>query len=69
MISTLLPWGQDGKMWRTRPLQDRYDVEALPAFELYVERPYGEYVWMCVMDAGREFGITPVGWGAWAAGD
>jgi heterotetrameric sarcosine oxidase gamma subunit len=45
----------------------RNDVEALPAFELYVERPYGEYVWMCVMDAGREFEIIPFGWGAWAA--
>jgi heterotetrameric sarcosine oxidase gamma subunit len=47
----------------------RNDVEALPVFELYVERPYGEYVWMCVMEAGREFGIIPLGWGAWAAGN
>jgi flavin-dependent dehydrogenase len=26
MISTLLPWQQDGRMWHTRSLQDRYDV-------------------------------------------
>jgi glycine cleavage system aminomethyltransferase T len=58
-----------GSLAKAHAIFVRNDVEALPAFELYVERPYGEYVWMCVMDAGREFGIVPFGWGAWAAGD
>jgi heterotetrameric sarcosine oxidase gamma subunit len=53
-----------GSLAKAHAIFVRNDVEALPAFELYVERPYGEYVWMCVMDAGREFGIIPFGWGA-----
>lgn len=31
------------------------------AFELYVDRPYGEYLWDAVLDAGREFGSVPFG--------
>jgi sarcosine oxidase subunit gamma len=44
----------------------RNDIMGLPAFELYFERPYGEYVWSCILDAGRGLGIIPIGWGALA---
>jgi heterotetrameric sarcosine oxidase gamma subunit len=40
----------------------RHDRDGLPAFEIYVERPYGEYVWDVIFDAGAEFGIVPFGW-------
>lgn len=39
----------------------RNDLGAVPAFELYFERPYGEYVWESIVNAGQEFGITPFG--------
>jgi sarcosine oxidase subunit alpha len=41
----------------------RNDLGNLAAFELYVERPYAEYVWTSLMDAGQEFGIIPFGCG------
>jgi heterotetrameric sarcosine oxidase gamma subunit len=42
----------------------RNDIVGLSAFQLYFERPYGEYVWSCILDAGRESEIIPFGWGA-----
>ena len=42
----------------------RVDSGGLPAFELYFERPYAEYVWASLMDAGGEFGVIPFGWEA-----
>ena len=42
----------------------RRDLGGLPGFDLYVERPYGDYVWRSVIDAGQEFGMVPFGWGA-----
>jgi sarcosine oxidase subunit alpha len=33
----------------------------LPAYELYVTRDVAEFVWDALMDAGREYGIAPVG--------
>lgn len=42
----------------------RNDVAQVPAFELYVERPYALYVWESVLDAGREFDVAPIGWRA-----
>jgi aminomethyltransferase len=44
----------------------RNDLDELPAFELYFERPYAEYVWNSIRDAGDEFGLLPVGWAAFA---
>ncbi len=35
-----------------------------PGFELYLENKYAESVWTDVMDAGKEFGIEPIGLGA-----
>lgn len=40
----------------------RNERDELPAFEVYVERPYGVYLWETIMDAGREFNIAPLGW-------
>jgi len=41
----------------------RHDQGASPAFQLFADRSYGEYLWDAILDAGREFGIQPVGWG------
>jgi aminomethyltransferase len=42
----------------------RNDLGGVPAFEVYFERPYAEYVWGCATDAGQECGLAPTGWGA-----
>ena len=47
---------------KVRILIVRNDRGDTPAFELFFERPYAEYVWESVMDAGAEFGIVPCGW-------
>lgn len=39
----------------------RSDLGEVPAFELYFERPYAEYVWGSILDAGHEFAIMPFG--------
>jgi heterotetrameric sarcosine oxidase gamma subunit len=33
-----------------------------PAYEIYVDRSYGDYVWAAINDAGKEVGLVPVGW-------
>jgi sarcosine oxidase subunit alpha len=43
----------------------RRDVAGLPSYEVYVARSYGEYAWDVLFEAGREFGITPLGLAAW----
>jgi sarcosine oxidase subunit alpha len=40
----------------------RHNRDASPTFELFADRSYGEYLWNAILDAGREFGIQPVGW-------
>lgn len=42
----------------------RHDRDESPAFELFADRSYGEYLWDAILDAGQEFGIQPVGWEA-----
>ncbi len=42
----------------------RHDQGASSAFQLFADRSYGEYLWDAILDAGREFGIQPVGWDA-----
>lgn len=39
----------------------RHDRSAAPAFELFADCSYGAYLWDAILDAGREFGIQPVG--------
>lgn len=41
--------------------RDRMD---LPAYELYVDRSFSTYLWNVILDAGREFGVQPAGWGS-----
>jgi len=41
-----------------------HDRGSLPAFELFADCSYGEYLWEAILDAGREFGMQPVGWEA-----
>ena len=53
-----------GSLAKVHVIIMRIDFGPLPTFELYVERPYAEYVWASLMDAGEEFGITPFGWEA-----
>jgi heterotetrameric sarcosine oxidase gamma subunit len=42
----------------------RHDGSDSPAFELFADCSYGEYLWEAILDAGSEFGIRPVGWEA-----
>jgi sarcosine oxidase subunit alpha len=39
----------------------RADLGGLPAFELYVTRDVAEFVWETLLDAGREYGLAPIG--------
>ena len=39
----------------------RADQGGLLAYELYVTRDVAEFVWDALLDAGREFGIAPIG--------
>ena len=43
----------------------RQDVGGVPAYEVYVARDFGEYVWDAVLDAGAEFDIAPCGGAAY----
>lgn len=49
---------------KTRTTIIRYDRGDSLAFELYADRSYGGYLWEAILDAGAEFDIQPVGWGA-----
>jgi len=42
----------------------RNDQDDLLAFEIYADRSYADYLWDTILDAGKEFGIQPVGWEA-----
>jgi len=53
-----------GSFAKVRATILRRDRDSLPAFELFADRSYGEYLWDAILDAGREFGIRPVGWEA-----
>jgi glycine cleavage system aminomethyltransferase T len=50
---------------KVRAIVVRRDVTGVgsstAAFELFVDRPFGEYLWDAVLDAGAEFGIRPFG--------
>jgi glycine cleavage system aminomethyltransferase T len=39
----------------------RVDRGAVPGYELYFGRDYGEYMWDSVLEAGEPAGLTPVG--------
>jgi heterotetrameric sarcosine oxidase gamma subunit len=42
----------------------RHDRGVLPSFEIFADCSYSEYLWDTVLDAGKEFGMQPVGWEA-----
>ncbi len=46
---------------KTRQLILRRDFGDLPAYTLLGAQSLGAYLWRTVMEAGREFGLTPVG--------
>lgn len=39
----------------------RKDVAGMPAYHLLVSREYGESVWESVLEAGKEFNLSPFG--------
>jgi sarcosine oxidase, subunit alpha len=41
-----------------------HDQGVTPTFALFADRSYGVYLWDTIQDAGREFGMQPVGWEA-----
>ncbi|MBI1928027.1 aminomethyl transferase family protein [Candidatus Poribacteria bacterium] len=49
---------------KTTQLIIRRDISELPAFSIIGARSLGAYVWDTIMDAGREFGLAPIGWAA-----
>jgi heterotetrameric sarcosine oxidase gamma subunit len=52
---------------KTTQLIIRRDIGELSAFSIIGARSLGAYVWETIMDAGREFGLAPIGWAAiWA---
>ena len=42
----------------------RHDQGVTPTFSLFADRSYGVYLWDTILDAGKEFGMQPVGWQA-----
>lgn len=52
---------------KTTQLIIRCDIGELPAFSIIGAQSLGAYVWDTVMEAGREFGLIPIGRAALAA--
>ena len=50
-----------GPLAGVRALLIRHDAGDVLSWLLFVSRDFGEYVWECVLSAGREFGIRPFG--------
>jgi heterotetrameric sarcosine oxidase gamma subunit len=48
---------------KIKTLIARYDEGETPAYFLHVNRPFGQYFWNIVWDAGQEFGIASIGAG------
>lgn len=46
---------------KTTQLIIRKDIGELPAFSIIGAQSLGPYVWDTLMDAGREFGVVPIG--------
>ena len=39
----------------------RRDRGTLPSYDIYFGRDFGEYLWEAILEAGREYGMAPVG--------
>jgi glycine cleavage system aminomethyltransferase T len=44
----------------------RRDRGGALTFDLFADCSYAGYLWDAILDAGREFGMRPVGWEAMA---
>ncbi len=54
----------EGRLADVPMLISRTGYTGEPGFELYLEREHSETVWNAIVEAGKEFHITPVGLGA-----
>ena len=52
---------------KTTQLIIRCDIDELMAFSIIGVQSLGPYVWDILMEAGREFGVVPIGTAALAA--
>ena len=57
-------WCMEGTIAGIPGIISRTGYTGEVGWELYVDRQYSERLWDAVMDAGKEFGISPVGLGA-----
>lgn len=51
-------WVAQTSAGKIKTLIARYDEGNTPAYFLHVNRPFGQYFWEIVWDAGQEFGIA-----------
>ncbi len=57
-------WAARGKVAGKEILFSRTGYTGEDGFELYMPDEYGEHFWDAIMQAGKEFGIEPIGLGA-----
>jgi len=57
-------WAARGKVAGKEILFSRTGYTGEDGFELYMPNEYGEHFWNSIMQAGKEFGIEPIGLGA-----
>ncbi|HVP37456.1 MAG TPA: glycine cleavage system aminomethyltransferase GcvT [Terriglobales bacterium] len=57
-------WAAKGKVAGKEILFSRTGYTGEDGFELYMPNEYGEHFWNAIMQAGKEFGIEPIGLGA-----
>jgi aminomethyltransferase len=57
-------WAARGKVAGKDILFSRTGYTGEDGFELYMPNEYGEHFWDSIMQAGKEFGIKPIGLGA-----
>jgi aminomethyltransferase len=57
-------WAARGKVAGKEILFSRTGYTGEDGFELYMPNEYGEHFWDAIMQAGKEFGIEPIGLGA-----
>jgi aminomethyltransferase len=57
-------WAAKGKVAGKEILFSRTGYTGEDGFELYMPNEYGEHFWNAIMQAGKEFGMEPIGLGA-----
>jgi sarcosine oxidase subunit alpha len=48
-------------IFHVRSILLRQDLRSVLGFQIYFDRGFGQYLWDKIMQAGKEFGIAPVG--------